>query len=467
MPKLMPLTWLPNLDQVRGPLYWRIHAALANDIRAGRLAAGERLPPHRTLARTLGVTVNTVSRAFAEAERSGLVVSRVGRGTYVKGFPEDLVGVNDGPLEIVDLSVNVASSDSFNPVLNRLLGALSRRRSLHALLHYCPYPGVARHRSAAARWIARRGIEARPGQVVVCNGAQEGLLTSLSAIARPRDTIVTEKLNYAGVRHIARSLDLNLRGVECDAQGMLPDALEVACHQENVAAILVTPTNHNPTNASMPLTRRAAIVEIAGRAGTLLIEDDAFGHLSGDATPTVTSLAPERCIYVCSLSKSVAVGLRVGFILAPAALVASLVNALRVTTSPYPAFMAELMTLLVEDGSADGVVAWHRSEAQARLDMARQILPLDSCGPSALPSYHLWVSLPGPWRPVELTEELRARGVLVSPSDNFAVDRSPTPRAVRLSLGAPSERDQLRRALGIIAERLREPPPRLHNLPYS
>src|SRR3546814_18318890 len=99
--------------------------------------------------------------------------------------------------------------------------------------------------------------------------------------------------------------------------------------------------------------------------------------------------------------------------------------------------MAELMTLLVEDGSADGVVAWHRSEAQARLDMAREILPPDSCGPCALPSYHLWVSLPGPWRPVELTEDLRARGVLVSPSDNSAVDRSPTPHAIRLSLGAP------------------------------
>src|SRR3546814_7973212 len=87
--------------------------------------------------------------------------------------------------------------------------------------------------------------------------------------------------------------------------------------------------------------------------------------------------------------------------------------------------------------------------------MARENLPPDSCGPCALPSYHLWVSLPGPWRPVELTEDLRARGVLVSPSDNFAVDRSPTPHAIRLSLGAPSERDQLRRALGIIAERLR------------
>src|SRR3546814_17065256 len=125
MPKLMPLTWLPNLDRVRGPLYWRIHAALANDIRAGRLAAGEQLPTHRTLARTLGVTVNTVSRAFAEAERSPLVVSRVGRGTYVKGFTEDLVGATDGPPEIPHRSVNVATPTRFHPLPKRLRGHLS------------------------------------------------------------------------------------------------------------------------------------------------------------------------------------------------------------------------------------------------------------------------------------------------------------------------------------------------------
>src|SRR3546814_21122541 len=122
----------------------------------------------------------------------------------------------------------------------------------------------------------------------------------------------------------------------------------------------------------------------------------------------MTALSTYRVVCVGRLAKGVAVGLRFGCSLAPAALVASLVNALRVTTSPYPAFMAELMTLLVEDGSADGVVAWHRSEAQARLEMAREILPPDSFGPCALPSYHLLVSQPGPCRPLELTEDLRA-----------------------------------------------------------
>src|SRR3546814_20703536 len=122
-------------------------------------------------------------------------------------------------------------------------------------------------------------MEAGPGQVIVCNGAQEGLLTSLSAIARPRDTVVTETLNYAGVRHIASSLDLNLRGVECDTQGMLPDPLDADCQQKNVPAILFTPTNHNPTHASMPLARHAAIVDTAGRADTLRGDATAVGNL--------------------------------------------------------------------------------------------------------------------------------------------------------------------------------------------
>src|SRR3546814_17906644 len=102
--------------------------------------------------------------------------------------------------------------------------------------------------------------------------------------------------------------------------------------------------------------------------------------------------------------------------------------------------MAELTTLLIEDGSADRLVAWHRAEAQARLDIAREILPSGADGWPGLPSYHLWVPLPGPWRPRELTEELPARGVLTYLADSFAVYRRPTPTATPLSPGRPIAR---------------------------
>ena len=445
-------SWLPDLDQMAGPLYWRIAKALSRDIQSGRLSVGERLPPHRALAEALGVTVNTVTKAYAEVERIGLIVSRTGRGTYVKGFPEELADGTAEKKDVIDLKANVVTGGAFNPVFNKLLGTLSRRGSLHGLLEYHPHPGLERHRAAGARWISQRGIEARADQVILCNGAQEGLMAALSAITRPHDTLLTEKLSYAGLRYIAEMLQLNIRGIEVDEHGMIPDELEAACRNEEVAAIFVNPTNHNPTNAFMPLERRMSLVEIAGRAGALIIEDDIFGHVSGYEAPLVTSLAPDRCIYVCGTSKSIAAGLRVGYVLAPPALVKPLIDALRATYLTSPALMAEITTLLIEGGHANEFAAWHRREAQARQAIAREALGLNTS--VDLPSYHLWLPLPEPWRGPDFAAELKAKGVLVAPCDQFAVDRSPLPHAVRLALGAVGDHRRLREGLGVIAQTL-------------
>lgn len=448
----MASSWLPDLDVAKGPLYWRIAAALERDIRSGRLGNGERLPTHRALALALGVTVNTVTKAYAEAERNGLVVSRTGRGTYVEGFPEELADAAATPHELINLSANIASSAPFNPIFNKLLGMLSRRGSLYGLLEYHPHPGLDRHRAAGARWIERRGINANRDQVILCNGAQEGLLAVFSAITRPHDTVLTEKLNYAGVRRIADILHLNVKGVEIDEFGLIPQDLEAACKKNSVTAIFVNPTNHNPTNALAPLERRQAVVEIAKRAGALLVEDDVFGHLTGHDVPTVAALAPDRCIYVCGVSKSIAPGLRVGYILAPVALVSRILDSLRTMSWMSPALMGEIATLLIESGQADEFVDWHRRDASKRQGIACETLGLE--GGPAVPSYHLWHLLPEPWRAADFAEELRMHGVLVSPSEQFAVDRSPLPHGVRLSLGAEQDIDRLREGLSIVARSL-------------
>ena len=452
----MRSAWVPDLDEAKGPLYWRIAAALARDVRSGRLGVGEQLPTHRALADILGVTVNTVTKAYAEAERNGLIVSRTGRGTYVKGFPEEMANGAAPPREMINLAANVTSSSAFNPVFNRLLGALSRRGSLHGLLDYHPHPGLDRHRSAGARWITRRGVEATPDRVSVCTGAQEGLLAVFSAIARPRDTILTEMLNYAGVRYIADTLHLNVRGVEIDAQGLVPDALEAACQMNRVAAILCNPTNHNPTTATASLERRKAIVEIAGRAGALLVEDDIFGHLTGQGLPPLAALAPDRCVYVCGTSKSIAAGLRVGYLLPPAALVNRIIDSLQTMHWSSPALMGEIATLLIEEGHADEFVAWHRREALARQKLARSILGLGD--DRAASGYHLWLPLPEGLHTAHFVSELRRQGVLVSPSDQFVVDGGPVPDAVRLALGSIADHERLEQGLKLTAACLRSDP---------
>lgn len=445
--------WAPNFEEIpQGPLYWRIAAALVRDIRLGRLSVGQQLPTHRALAHSLGITVNTVSKAYCEAEQHGHIVSRTGRGTFVMDFPEEAAANTTDLPDVINFKINVVTSEPFSVVFNRLLGALSRRGSLHGLMEHHPHPGLPRHRAAGARWIARRGLDAEQDRVILCSGAQDGLLTVLSTITEPGDTVLTEKLNYAGVRYIGSIRQLNLRGVEIDEHGLIPDALEKACKEPNVKAILATPTNHNPTNAVAPLARRKALVEIAGRAGVLLVEDDIFGHMSGDTTSTLTALAPDRCIYVCGTSKSIAAGLRIGYILPPANLVSPIINKLRAVHWTSPALLGEIATLLIESGEADEFTAWHRGEARTRQRLVLEMLKIK--GETVLPSYHLWIPLPEPWRATDFAAKLEAQGVLVSSADQFTVDSDSAPDAIRLSYGSVRDRDLLKKGLGIVANTL-------------
>ena len=458
----MAPSWVPELENGRGPLYRRIAAALARDIHDGKLSAGERLPTHRSLAEALGITSNTVTKAYAEAERNGLVVSRAGRGSYVKGFPEQMADAGAHKGLAIDFATNSVSGEHFNPVFNRLLGALSRRESLHGLLDHHPHPGLEHHRAAGARWIGRRGIEAQSNRVVVCNGAQHGLLAGLMAVTRPRDIVLTEKLTYVGVRYIADILQVDLRGIETDDQGLIPEDVEAACQKEKVAAILVNPTNQNPTNAFMSLARRQELIEIARKAGALLVEDDIFGHVTNHDVPPIAALAPDRCIYVCGLSKSIATGLRVGYVLPPPALVSRVVDSLDTMHWSSPVLMGELATLLIEGEQADEIIAWHQSKALERNRMARLALKLDP--ERAMPSYHLWVPLPEPWRPAEFVAELKDHGVMAVPAEQFAVSRGPVPDAVRLAFGSIKTNEKLQDGLNLVAKCFQERPFRLHNV---
>lgn len=145
----------PVLPKTR-PLFRGIVAAIEGDIAKGVLSSGERLPTHRQLAHQLKVTVGTVTKAFNEAERQGLIVSRVGRGSYVLQFPESAVAADNRPAGMIDLSVNAVTIEPFNNNLNKVLGALSRRKSLYGLLEYHPVPGLLRHRAAGEMVAAER-----------------------------------------------------------------------------------------------------------------------------------------------------------------------------------------------------------------------------------------------------------------------------------------------------------------------
>ena len=189
--------WIPNLEGRTGPRYLRITDAIGGSIRDGSLREGERLPPQRDLAYRLGVSLNTVSRAYAEARRRGFVTGEVGRGTFVRSAgPLPLTEPrtearrpDDGP---IDFSLNLPFVGASAATLTGALDALRASPGIGACLDFQAGSDLERHTEAGAAWIARAGLDASGDDVVLTSGAQHGLLAALMAATRPGDALLGE-----------------------------------------------------------------------------------------------------------------------------------------------------------------------------------------------------------------------------------------------------------------------------------
>jgi DNA-binding transcriptional MocR family regulator len=451
-------SWSPNLSQSTGPRYVAIADTLARDIAQGQLKAGDRLPTHRELAWKLGVTVGTVTRAYAEAERRGLIAGEVGRGTFIRDRAVDVVpSTPSAPDGFIDLARNFPPGWRDNREIADLLSDLSRSNDLSPLLGYAPNLGLASHREAGAQWLSRSGIPVAPSQVAVTNGAQHAMVVSLSALTRPGDVVLSEQLTFYGLKSLGTHLSLRLHGVELDDYGIVPAALDAACRQMAPKAIYCMPTLQNPTTAMMPEARRKEIAMICLRHGVTIVEDDIYGFLVEDAPPPLSSFAPDHSILLTSLSKCVAPGMRLGYLRANETLVERIGAALRATTWMATPLIGEIAARLIRSGRAAKMAVQMREEAKARQVIARRILGNAEYDAHEA-SFHVWLKLPEPWRREEFAQQVRRRGVGVAPADAFAIGRAQVPHAVRIGLSAARDRTQLERALGIIVEVLRDTP---------
>ena len=453
--------WMPDLSSLSGPRYLAIADALDADLAAGQLSAGDRLPTHRDLAYRLGLTVGTVSRAYAEAHRRGLIAGEVGRGTYIQGGGENSdqhydLSVHEYPPDLFDFALNLPAKGPATQALADTLGELSRSNSLPALLDYQPGAGMRHHRAAGAQWLDMNGIETTPDHVVVTNGAQHGMMVSFAAATRPGDTVLTEQVTYPGIKEVAGPLNLQLVGIDMDKFGLRPDAFEEACKAHRPKVLYCIPTLQNPTSRIMPEDRRRDIAAIAQRHGVTIIEDDVYGLLLEDRPPPLAAIAPDITIYITSLSKSIAPGLRVGYLCAPDHMIDHIGAAMRGDCRMATPLMAEIATRWIETGKAKSMSNWQCEEVVRRQAVAAEALA-GTDYESDPSSYHLWLTLPEPWRAEEFVSQLQARKVVVLPAESFVIGRGHPPHAVRICIGSAHNPEHLRGGLTIIAETLKNP----------
>lgn len=445
----MKLTnWSPRLPEGASPLYLAIADALERDVESGMVRDGQRLPTHRELATTLGLTPLTVTRAYKEAARRGLIQSTVGRGTFVRTTVENLRPESG----LVDLSHNVVEGGEVLPLEPRSVVAL---RSILGDVQYQPAEGIPRHRTAAAAWMRRARLDASPENVVITPGAHQAIVAVLAAVCRPGDTILTEEFTYPRVSTIAALLHLEVETVKLDESGAVPESIEKACRKSGAKALYLIPNFQNPTGSVMPEKRRHEIATIVRRNDLLLIEDDVYGFLLESPPHPIATHAPDGTAFVTSASKSLTPSLRLGFASVPQRWIERVTAACAALTAFTSTIDGELFTQLVDTGAADRAIAAKRTViATNRRAAARALGSLEPRAHAMSP--HLWIELPRGVEAHELAERARMRGIVVSAGPSFSPHRKPAVEAVRISLGAVANAAQIESAVRTLASLMRD-----------
>ncbi len=453
--------WLSAIEKSGQPAYLAIADAIADDMRNGQLAAGARLLPLRELAAQLHLNFTTVARAYAEAQRRGLIESRTGQGSFVRDIRPPNSGRPRGFSDLLAMTMNLPPEPRDAALTERMHQGITEvyaRAELRELLRYQEFGGSLADRQAGANWL--RGHLPLPDaeRVLVCPGAQSALLGLMSVLARPGDLVCCEALTYPGVKAIAAQLGVRLHGLPMDAEGIDPQAFAAACGAFQPKALYCNPTLQNPTTGTISQARREALAEVALRFGVPIIEDDAYGMLLKETPSTFAQLVPELTFHISGLAKCVGAGLRIAYLVAPderqiKRLLAPM-RGMMVMASP---FNPALATHWINDGTATAALQAIRKASALRQADAARLLPIGSYA-SHPDAFHLWLSLPAPWTSSRFTGYLREQGVGVVGSDAFTVAGNTAPEAVRVCLGGAADRMDCRHMIELIADALVQQP---------
>lgn len=455
------------------PLYKQIFDQVVLRIRSRALPPGQRLPPTRSLAEELDTHRNTVVRAYADLETAGFVTSTVGRGTFVAPQPEPpanaparpagampwaslLSSVADAePLRRADrygrtpTGRDVVNLTRMQPSADLLPADLLRRCADHVLrtegakaLAYAPPEGLPRLRALVAQDLANTGVPVGPDDLVITTGSQQGLDLVARALVNPGDVFLVDPMTYTGAINLLTLAGARLVAIPSDAEG--PEMLSLSRYRGTGAkGLYLMPNCRNPTGESVSPARRRALVGWSRETGIPLIEDDYGADLSLTGAPVPPALRglDGDVLHLGTFSKKLAPALRVGFLVAPPAVRASIVAIKRAMDLGTSALLQHVLAEFLERGYLRAHLNRTLPEYRARRDALDKALR-EHAPPSVkwtVPDRGvvMWLSLPKDIDPAVVFEEGLKRGVIVSPSAVFGVDARPAP-GIRLVFCAES-----------------------------
>ncbi|MDX8439671.1 PLP-dependent aminotransferase family protein [Mesorhizobium australafricanum] len=457
--------WLPDLSSGSGPLYQRLADSIESDIDKGVIDAGAKLPPQRDLAYDIGTTVGTIGRAYQLLRERGLVSGEVGRGTYVLGQraetpkPEVEPGLQgtrliDAPSGKLRFDSTAAPDVGQGAVIADMLARTAQEHPHDISSYTRDFP--ERWYEAGSRWLARNAFRPSPDSIVPTLGTHAAVMAAIAALTMPGDYVVFEHLTYSQIARSAGLIGRRIALVLTDDNGIDPDDFERVCAQKHPKVMFLMPTAKNPTLVTLSAERRQAIARIAREYNVALIEDDLYGELTDDPTPLLAEYAPERTIVAGGLSKSVAAGVRGGWLSCPPTYRHRIRVAHKMMTGGLPFLLAEVGTRLVMSGQAGEIRKRCIAEIETRLAIVRDVLAgFDIKTRDNVP--FIWLTLPDPWLSGTFKNACLAQGLLIDDEDEFKAGRSEQVfHGVRFGVSQPRQSKDVAGGVAVIRRLLDE-----------
>jgi DNA-binding transcriptional MocR family regulator len=448
--------WLRRLSSSNRPAYLLIADMIAEDVSSGRLVARDKLPTLRVLAEQLRLDYTTVARAYAEARKRGLLDSRPGMGTFIRGTSPSLPLRGGGNAE---MTMNLPPEPDNAPLLQHMHESASRlmaQVNLYDLMRYQDVGGLIEDKEAATEWLRQLIPDCDPHCVLLSPGIHAALAALVCQLVRPGELICVEALTYPGIKAIASHLGVKLHPLTIDDEGPSAAEFEIACKTLQPKALYCNPTMLNPTTTTISRRRREALADIALRYSIPIIEDDAYALMPASRLPTIASIAPQLTYYITGLSKFLGAGLRTAYVCAPTPhQTQRLAGALRAMTVMGSTVTNAIATQWVMDGTAHAMLNAVRAESIARQQLASKYL-IDFSYDAQPECFHLWLRLPAERSSAEFASQLRAKGIGVVASAAFCTTGD-APDAIRVALGGPQTRAACELSLKMIVETLKHP----------
>jgi DNA-binding transcriptional MocR family regulator len=397
------------------------------------------------MANLLGLSVGTVSRAYAEAEARGLISGEVGRGTFVQRRRPSQNGRAIGQNSI-NLALNVPPSTGESELIESVMSELLDDGALKSLLGYLPHQGAAAHREIISTWLSDLGLKTDVQNLFITHGGQHAISIALSMVSAPGEAVLTEQFTYSGMVALSSQNGYRLHAVPGDAQGLLPEALDRAFTETGARALFASPTLQTPTATVMPLERREQIANVLKKRDAFLIEDDVYAFLFASPPTPISMLIPEQSFYVSSFAKCLAPGLRIGSLVAPEPFRDRVINAIRATGWMASPVMSEVVSRLIHSGDLLRQVHAKRGAAARRNAIADRVLGNWLSPLSAAPGFHRWLPIPAGRTLIALITQAAQSGITIAPPGALQqVDRGTL--GIRICLGHPETDEKLEKAL--------------------